>query len=225
MTSEPLEAYLSRLERKLTKHRLVSARIVEEAREHLVDAIEEGQQRGLSIDAATREALVRFGPPEIVAAHFATEKYRMLNRLFVILNGIARRYRNERHTGDYHDVAVPSSYHFALQWKRRHRKRFMRMSADEQKGFIAEMRARGMDVSALETDPRQRLVQFLQEFGRRTFGSGGTLESLTLLDDTTDSSKRGGRYLAAFGSGTRMIWTVALRADGAVSFDGTGAPA
>jgi hypothetical protein len=46
-----------------------------------------------------------------------------------------------------------------------------------------------------------------------------------LLEDTTDARKRGGRYLAAFGSGTRMIWTVALGADGAVSFDGTNAPA
>jgi hypothetical protein len=80
--------------------------------------------------------------------------------------------------------------------------------------FVADWRER--DVGAFETDPHERLVQY-----RRTFGSGGTLESLTLLEDMTDSSKRGGSYLAAFGSGTRMIWTVALRADGAVDFDGT----
>ena len=53
----------------------------------------------------------------------------------------------------------------------------------------------------------------------------GTLESLTLLEDTTDSNKRGGRYLVAFASGTKMIWTVALSGDGGVSFDGTNAPA
>jgi hypothetical protein len=70
------------------------------------------------------------------------------------------------------------------------------MSADEQKRFIAGKRERGEDVSAFETDPRERLVQFLREFGRRTFGASGTLESLTLLEDTTDSNKRGGRYLA-----------------------------
>jgi hypothetical protein len=33
MTSDPLEAYLSRLEHELTKYRLVSARILEEARD------------------------------------------------------------------------------------------------------------------------------------------------------------------------------------------------
>jgi hypothetical protein len=99
------------------------------------------------------------------------------------------------------------------------------MSADERRRFIMQKREQGEDVSAFETDPRERLVQFLGEFGRRTFGSSGTLESLTLLADTTDATSRGGRYLAAFGGGARMIWTVALRADGAVSFDGTSAPA
>jgi hypothetical protein len=246
MTSDPLEAYLSRLERELKKHRLVSSRIVEEAREHLVDAIEDGQRRGLSLDAAKREAVVAFGAPETIAAHFATERYAMRNRLLFILTSIARLMRwNKRDSGNYHDVApisvsmarkgpppghyhdvsVPSRYHFGLRMKPRYRDHFRRMSSDEQNRFVAEKRDRGEDVSAFETDPRERLVQFLRGFGRRTFGSGGTIESLTLLEDMTDSSKRGGRYLASFGSGTKMIWTVALGADGAVSFDGTSAPA
>lgn len=63
-----------------------------------------------------------------------------------------------------------------------------------------------------------------QGFGRRKFGSSETLESLTLLEDMTDSTKCGGRYLAAFASGTKMIWTVILRSDGAVSFDGASSP-
>jgi hypothetical protein len=46
-----------------------------------------------------------------------------------------------------------------------------------------------------------------------------------LLEDTTDSNKRGGRYLVAFAGGTKMIWTVALSGDGGVSFDGSNAPA
>jgi hypothetical protein len=216
MTSAPFEAYLNRLERELRKHGLPGRRIVEEAREHLVDAMEEGRQRGLSIDAAAREAAARFGPPETVAAHFAMERYRMSNWLLLMLNRIAQLIRrNEANAGHYHDVAVPARYHFALQLRRHYRSRFRRMSADEQTRFIAE---------AFERDPRERLVQFLREFGRRTFGSSGTLESLTLLEDTTDSRKQGGRYLAAFGSGAKMIWTVALT-DRGVSFDGINAPA
>jgi HAAS domain-containing protein len=226
MTSAALEAYLSRLERELRKRGLQDKRIVDEAREHLFDAVEDGLQRGLSVDAAESDALVRFGSPEMVAAHFAPKRHRMSNWLFFILTrlaGLTRR--NEPQADHYHDVTVPSRYHFALRLRRQYRNRFRRMSADEQKRFIAEKRERGEDVSAFETDPRERLIQFLREFGRRTFGSSGTLESLTLLEDTTDSNKRGGRYLVAFASGTKMIWTVALSGDGGVSFDGTNAPA
>jgi hypothetical protein len=46
-----------------------------------------------------------------------------------------------------------------------------------------------------------------------------------LLEDTPDSNKEGGKYLVAFTSGTKMIWTVAPSGDGGVSFDGTNAPA
>ena len=226
MTSAPLEEYLRQLERELRKRGLLDRRIVEEAREHLVDAIEEGLQHGLSVDTAQREAFVRFGPPETVAAHFSAERHRISNWLLLILTRIAGLIRrNEPHAGHFHDVAGPSRYHFALRLRRHYRNRFQRMSADEQRRFIAEKRERGEDVSAFETDPRERLVQFLREFGLRRFGSLGTLESLTLLEDTTDSSKRGGRYLAAFGSGTKMIWTIDFSADGGVSFDGTSAPA
>jgi hypothetical protein len=224
--STALEAYLSRLERELRKRGLQDRRILDEVREHLVDAVEDGLQRGLSIDAADSEALVRFGPTEIVAAHFATKRHRMSNWPFFILTRLAGLMRrNEPEAGHYHDVSVPWRYHFALRLKRPYRKRFQRRSADEQKRFIADMREREKDVSVFEMDPRERLVQFLREFGRRTFGSSGTLESLTLLEDTTDSNKRGGRYLVAFASGTKMIWTVDLNDDGGVSFDGTSAPA
>ena len=226
MTSPALEAYLNRLERELRKRGLQDTRIVDEAREHLLDAVEDGLQRGLSVDAAQTEALVRFGPPEMVAAHSATKRHRMLNWLLIILTRVAGLMcRNEPQAGHYHDVAVPSRYHFALRLRRQYRNRFQRMSVDEQKRFIAEKRERGEDVSPFEADPRERLVQFLREFGRRTFGSSGTLESLTLLEDTTDSNKQGARYLVAFDSGTKMIWTVALSGDGGVSFDSTNAPA
>ena len=185
-----------------------------------------GLQRGLSVEASESEALVRFGPPELVAAHCATKRHHMSNWLFFMLTRLAGLMRrNEPQAGHYHDVGVPSRLHFALRLRRQYRNRFRRMSADEQKRFIAEKREQGEDVSAFETDPRERLVQFLREFGRRTFGSSGTLESLTLLEDTTDSNTRGGRYLVAFASGTKMIWTVALSGDGSASFDGTNAPA
>jgi hypothetical protein len=225
MMSAPVDAYLALLGCELRKRGLADSRIVEEAREHLVDAIQEGLDRGLSVEAAERQAFARFGPPEIVAAGFARERYRMLNWLRTMMSKFAGPLRYQGPClGRYHDVSAPSVVHCALRLKRPYRARFARMSADEQKQFIAEMRKRGEDVAAFETDPQERLVQFLREFGRRKFGSSEALESLTLLEDMTDSTKRGGRYLAAFGSGTKMIWTVTLRPDGAVSFDGTTSP-
>jgi hypothetical protein len=137
-----------------------------------------------------------------------------------------RRYGGLRAgAGHYHDVGGPSSFHFAVRLKRPWRKRLKNMSATERMQFIAEMRERGEDVSAFEADPRERLLQFSRDFCRRKFGSSETLESLILLEDTTDAGKRGGRYLAAFSGGTKMVWTVALTLDGGVSFDGSSVPA
>ena len=225
MISARVGAYLSRLEYELRRRGLVSTRIIVEVREHLLDAVEAGIRRGLSVDAAEHEALIRFGPVEIVAASFAGERHCMSNRIMIVLSKIGALLRGSRpHGSNYHDVAAPSRYHFAVALKRPYRNRFAKMSVDERKRFIAQKKQKGEDVSAFETDPRERLAQFLQEFGRRTYGSSGTLESLTLLEDTTDSTKRGGKYLAAFGGGAKMIWTVALSANGAVSFDSTSSP-
>lgn len=85
MTSEQLEMYLNRLGRALRTRGVLDARIVEEARAHLVDAVEEGLQRGLPLDAAEREALARFGAPDTVAAHFASERDQRMNRILGVM--------------------------------------------------------------------------------------------------------------------------------------------
>jgi predicted permease len=68
MISMPIEAYLSRLEYELRQRGVVDSRIIDEVREHLVDAVDASVRRGLSAEAAAREALGRFGPPETIAA-------------------------------------------------------------------------------------------------------------------------------------------------------------
>src|SRR5919197_2556245 len=88
MISARLEAYLSRLQHELQKHGLVDTTIIDEVREHLLDAVAAGLRRGLSVDAAEHEAFVRFGPPDMVAAGFANERYRMLKRLVIVLSKI-----------------------------------------------------------------------------------------------------------------------------------------
>jgi uncharacterized protein involved in exopolysaccharide biosynthesis len=91
MTPSPLDDYLNRLERELRERGVEDARIVEEAREHLVDAVEDGRQRGLSVGDAARDAVERFGAPEIVAAHVTSEKDRTMNRFAAVLDTVWHR--------------------------------------------------------------------------------------------------------------------------------------
>lgn len=77
MTSEALHTYLRQLDRELALRGIWSSRVIEEAREHLVDAIEDGLRRGLSMEAAEREAVERFGAPETIAAHVDAARHGM----------------------------------------------------------------------------------------------------------------------------------------------------
>jgi hypothetical protein len=61
MTSAALEACQRQLERELRKRGLQDRRIVDDARERLFDAVDDGLQRALSVEAAESEALVRYG--------------------------------------------------------------------------------------------------------------------------------------------------------------------
>jgi len=70
MTSERLDTYLHRLQRQLETYGLLNSRIVEEARDHLIDAVDAGVQRGLSTEAAEHEALSRFGTADELSAAF-----------------------------------------------------------------------------------------------------------------------------------------------------------
>ena len=63
MTPGPVDDYVLRLERALRQRGCDDPRIVAEAREHLVDRVEDGRARGLSIEDAQQEALERFGAP------------------------------------------------------------------------------------------------------------------------------------------------------------------
>ena len=74
MTSEPLETYARQLRRELAARGIADSRIVEEAREHLIDAVQDGLKRGLSVEAAEHEAVTRFGAPETIAAHAEAER-------------------------------------------------------------------------------------------------------------------------------------------------------
>jgi uncharacterized protein involved in exopolysaccharide biosynthesis len=79
-----LEAYVRRLREELRRRSLDEERLVAEVREHLVDRINEGMRRGLSLDAAAQEAFEQFGSPEAIAVSAAAERYEMSTRWGVL---------------------------------------------------------------------------------------------------------------------------------------------
>jgi hypothetical protein len=103
MKDDMLQTYLETLSNELAKRGLRQGRIEEEVREHLVDSIEAGCRRGLPRDVSVREALDRFGSPEMVAARFAAERHRILRRVMLsaaVLLGIAIAWVDSRPTWD-----------------------------------------------------------------------------------------------------------------------------
>jgi len=76
-----IDDYLTRLRQELQRHGCEDARLIEEAREHLADGIDEGLRRGLTADEAEREAFERFGPPEVIARSTLKERTGMRNWL------------------------------------------------------------------------------------------------------------------------------------------------
>jgi uncharacterized protein involved in exopolysaccharide biosynthesis len=60
--------------------------VLDEARDQLPDAVEDGQRRGWSIEDAQREALERSGAPDLIAAELAPGRHQMLHRVAVVLD-------------------------------------------------------------------------------------------------------------------------------------------
>jgi hypothetical protein len=88
MSSGPIDSYLRELERVLRERKLETDRIVEEAREHLADALEDGIGRGLTRTDAEREAVERFGTPDVIAAHAAPARHPVVARATALLDRV-----------------------------------------------------------------------------------------------------------------------------------------
>lgn len=92
MTPGPLDAYLRNLRQALRERGHDDSRLVDEAREHLADAVEDAMRRGLDRTEAEQEAVTRFGPPDAVAAH-TPPKSRIMARLTRALDTIVGHWR------------------------------------------------------------------------------------------------------------------------------------
>ena len=93
MTAGPIDEYLRELEGALRERGCHDPRIVEEAREHLADAAEDGVRRGLVREDAEREAVERFGPAPLIAAQARPGRSRMMMRLTTATATLAGHWR------------------------------------------------------------------------------------------------------------------------------------
>jgi hypothetical protein len=210
-----LEAYLARLAAELATRGLAARRIVDEAREHLADELEQGVKRGLSLEDAQREALARFGPADVVAEQFASEggRTQMWNR---VLFGVRLAFRGVlavtllRHQRNWallqgtdpvtlHDV--PNPIHFRVKSKR---------------GW------RNPEFLAIVSNPDAELVPFLERVAPPLLAPLGPVQSVALVDEQTKSGRVTRRYRAVFGDRANIVCTAAFACDGtALSLDWT----
>jgi len=102
MTNQ-IESYLRALKRKLWLRGVFDAESLAEAESHLLEGVEAGVRRGLSVDESERQALERFGSVNLVTVAFENErKYLMQNILLAvaILAGLFSAYVDSRPTWD-----------------------------------------------------------------------------------------------------------------------------
>lgn len=103
MTHVEVESYLRRLQRELGLRFVVDARVLEEVRDHLDDAIERARSEGADDETACRDVIERFGSPAVVAEAFAAGRTVVLHRwllLVAVVVGIAIAWVDSRPTWD-----------------------------------------------------------------------------------------------------------------------------
>ena len=82
MTRQPhdqIDLYIDALRRALERRRLSDDGLVDEVREHLIDAAQRGRTDGLAAGEAEQQAIERFGSPQTVASAVAANRARRLD--------------------------------------------------------------------------------------------------------------------------------------------------
>lgn len=241
MKSSRLEAYLVSLERELRNRGIEDARILDEVRDHLADAVERGLRLGLSVDVAEREALTQFGAADTVAADFVRGRGGMLRRS---LNGVAAAGRairrlltfntkaaqqdRTRTFDEFHDREVSAGPRRS-RWLLKARDTasiLLPGSSDDLSVAIMDSdtkatdRLRQLIVGAARgtTDPaliaagvREQWLPALAQHLGPALGRMGDLTSITLLEE-----KRVRTYRTAFTGRANVLWTVVHASDGAI---------
>jgi hypothetical protein len=101
--SKQIENYLRALKRRLWLLGMFDKEAVEEVESHLLEAIEAGARRGLSVDESERQALERFGSVKVVSLAFERERNNLMQTLLLgiaVLAGLFSAYVDSRPNWD-----------------------------------------------------------------------------------------------------------------------------
>ena len=77
--SQQVQDYLKSLKRQLWLRGVFDAESLAEVESHLLESIEAGLHRGLSVEAAERQALERFGSVKVVSLAFENERKKKIS--------------------------------------------------------------------------------------------------------------------------------------------------
>ena len=103
MERDPIRSYLVSLRRSLWLRGLAEAGTLAEVKSHLLEAVERGEQQGLSRPEAEQQALERFGPAKIVVEAFQKERQTPMQKILLavaVLFGLFAAYVDSRPTWD-----------------------------------------------------------------------------------------------------------------------------
>ena len=103
MQENRIQAYLQKLERRLWIRGLADKNDLSEIESHLLEAVEQGLDKGLSLEQAQTQALERFGSVKIVVATFEKERKNLMQNILLaaaVLAGLFSAYVDSRPTWD-----------------------------------------------------------------------------------------------------------------------------
>lgn len=107
--TKQIQTYLRALKRQLRLRGVFDHVALEEVESHLLEAVEAGVRRGLSVHEAERQALERFGSVKVVSCAFEKERnYEMQTLLLgiAVLAGFFSAYVDSRPTWDDTGILV-----------------------------------------------------------------------------------------------------------------------
>lgn len=107
--SKQIQTYLQTLKRQLWLRGVFDPESLAEAESHLLEAVEAGIRRGLSVEESERQALERFGSVKVVSLAFEKERNNLMQNLLLgiaLLAGLFSAYVDSRPTWDDTGILV-----------------------------------------------------------------------------------------------------------------------